>query len=130
MYTSGTTGNPKGVVITHGNFVGQVLNVAAAYTGEDREDVATIFCKPKPHEVARGLIQTCLANGQREFAGCFLRIADGRADSGDVLVREHRIDTVECFAGFRHDVGQAAHQLVELGLFRRDHRVFEALDGR
>ena len=65
VYTSGTTAAPKGALITHGNFVGQVLNVAAAYTGVVREDGNTIIFLPMAHVLARGLQLTCLANGMR-----------------------------------------------------------------
>lgn len=65
VYTSGTTAAPKGALITHGNFVGQVLNVAAAYTGVVREGGNTIIFLPMAHVLARGLQLTCLANGMR-----------------------------------------------------------------
>ena len=65
VYTSGTTAAPKGALITHGNFVGQVLNVAAAYTGVVRESGNTIIFLPMAHVLARGLQLTCLANGMR-----------------------------------------------------------------
>ena len=65
VYTSGTTAAPKGALITHGNFVGQVLNVAAAYTGVVREDGNTIIFLPMAHVLARGLQLICLANGMR-----------------------------------------------------------------
>lgn len=65
VYTSGTTAAPKGALITHGNFVGQVLNVAAAYTEVVREDGNTIIFLPMAHVLARGLQLTCLANGMR-----------------------------------------------------------------
>lgn len=65
VYTSGTTAAPKGALITHGNFVGQVLNVAAAYTEVVRESGNTIIFLPMAHVLARGLQLTCLANGMR-----------------------------------------------------------------
>jgi long-chain acyl-CoA synthetase len=65
VYTSGTTAAPKGALITHGNFVGQVLNVAAAYTEVVRGDGNTIIFLPMAHVLARGLQLICLANGMR-----------------------------------------------------------------
>lgn len=65
VYTSGTTAAPKGALITHGNFVGQVLNVAAAYSAVVREGGNTIIFLPMAHVLARGLQLICLANGMR-----------------------------------------------------------------
>ncbi|MFF1384610.1 AMP-dependent synthetase/ligase [Arthrobacter sp. NPDC058288] len=65
VYTSGTTAAPKGALITHGNFVGQVLNVGAAYTEVVREGGNTIIFLPMAHVLARGLQLICLANGMR-----------------------------------------------------------------
>ncbi|ASN39412.1 long-chain fatty acid--CoA ligase [Arthrobacter sp. 7749] len=65
VYTSGTTAAPKGALITHGNFVGQVLNVAAAYKEVVKESGNTIIFLPMAHVLARGLQLTCLANGMR-----------------------------------------------------------------
>ena len=65
VYTSGSTAAPKGALITHGNFVGQVLNVAAAYTEVVKESGNTVIFLPMAHVLARGLQLTCLANGMR-----------------------------------------------------------------
>lgn len=65
VYTSGTTGTPKGAIITHRNFVGQVLNVAAAYSEVVHEQGRTIIFLPLAHVLARGLQMICLANGMR-----------------------------------------------------------------
>lgn len=65
VYTSGTTAAPKGALITHGNFVRHVLNVAAAYTEVVREGGNTIIFLPMAHVLARGLQLICLANGMR-----------------------------------------------------------------
>ncbi|WP_156507441.1 AMP-dependent synthetase/ligase [Arthrobacter sp. OY3WO11] len=65
VYTSGTTAAPKGALITHGNFMGQVLNVGAAYTGVVREGGNTVIFLPMAHVLARGLQLICLANGMR-----------------------------------------------------------------
>lgn len=65
VYTSGTTGEPKGAILTHRNFVGQVLNIAAAYREVVREDGNTMIFLPLAHVLARGLQLICLASGMR-----------------------------------------------------------------
>lgn len=65
VYTSGTTGEPKGVVLTHRNFLGQVLNIAAAYREIVNEDGNTVIFLPLAHVLARGLQLICLASGMR-----------------------------------------------------------------
>jgi long-chain acyl-CoA synthetase len=65
VYTSGTTAAPKGARITHGNFLYQVRNIAAAYSEVVRADGNTIIFLPLAHVLARGLQLICLANGMR-----------------------------------------------------------------
>ena len=65
VYTSGTTGEPKGAILTHRNFVGQVRNVAAAYREVVRADGNTVIFLPLAHVLARGLQLICLAGGMR-----------------------------------------------------------------
>lgn len=65
VYTSGTTGEPKGVVLTHRNFLGQVLNIAAAYHEIVNENGNTVIFLPLAHVLARGLQLICLASGMR-----------------------------------------------------------------
>lgn len=65
VYTSGTTGAPKGVLITHRNLVGQVLNTAAAYSEVVREDGNTVLFLPLTHVLGRALQLICIANGMR-----------------------------------------------------------------
>lgn len=65
VYTSGTTGEPKGVVLTHRNFLGQVLNIAAAYHEIVNEAGNTVIFLPLAHVLARGLQLICLASGMR-----------------------------------------------------------------
>ncbi|MDE0546210.1 long-chain fatty acid--CoA ligase [Microbacterium sp. C7(2022)] len=65
VYTSGTTGEPKGAVLTHRNFLGQVLNIAAAYGEVVHPGGNTIIFLPLAHVLARGLQLICLASGMR-----------------------------------------------------------------
>ncbi|MGM1018939.1 MAG: AMP-dependent synthetase/ligase [Actinomycetota bacterium] len=65
VYTSGTTGEPKGVVLTHRNFLGQVLGIADAYREIVNDEGNTVIFLPLAHVLARGLQLICLASGMR-----------------------------------------------------------------
>ena len=65
VYTSGTTSRPKGVLITHGNFLGQVMAVADKYRGFANEQANTLLFLPMAHVLARGVFYICLASGVR-----------------------------------------------------------------
>lgn len=65
VYTSGTSGEPKGAVLTHQNFLAQVLNIAAAYREIVHEGGNTVIFLPLAHVLARGLQLICLASGMR-----------------------------------------------------------------
>jgi long-chain acyl-CoA synthetase len=65
VFTSGTSGRPKGAIITHRNFVGQVLAVSAGYQDVVRPDGNTVIFLPLAHVLARGLQLICLAKGMR-----------------------------------------------------------------
>lgn len=55
VYSSGTTGEPKGSRITHANFVGLVTGIAGAYGEVIREDSRTIVFLPLAHVLARSV---------------------------------------------------------------------------
>lgn len=63
VYTSGTDGKPKGVILTHRNLVGQVLNIGADYRELVNESGRTVIFLPLAHVLARGLLLICLAGG-------------------------------------------------------------------
>lgn len=65
VYTSGTTGEPKGALITHRNLAGQVLNTAAAYREVVRETGSTILFLPLTHVLGRALQLICVSEGMR-----------------------------------------------------------------
>ena len=54
MYTSGTTGHPKGAMLTHGNFAANALNLLTTGSGMTAKDV-TVVAAPMFHVGALGL---------------------------------------------------------------------------
>ena len=63
VYTSGTTGNPKGVMLTHANLVFQVEALAGVMQGViDPEDVH-LLCLPLSHILARSMVLTAVRVG-------------------------------------------------------------------
>ncbi|HET9095625.1 MAG TPA: long-chain fatty acid--CoA ligase [Candidatus Baltobacteraceae bacterium] len=91
LYTSGTTGKPKGAVLTHLNMV-MNATVSAFDLFEAREDDVLLCALPLFHSFG----QTCVMNAGFR-AGCTIVLLprfDGKA-ALDLMVREN----VTCFAG-------------------------------
>ena len=65
VYTSGTTGRPKGCMLTHGNFMFMVRQVVAAVPEAFHEGSATLFFLPLAHIFARVVQVGCVAAGVR-----------------------------------------------------------------
>ncbi|MDY6055980.1 AMP-dependent synthetase/ligase [Micrococcus sp.] len=63
VFTSGTTGAPKGRRILHRSFVHQVLNVAAAYRGFVHPGGSTVLFLPLAHMLSRAVQMICLHGG-------------------------------------------------------------------
>ncbi|PKL35756.1 MAG: long-chain fatty acid--CoA ligase [Spirochaetae bacterium HGW-Spirochaetae-1] len=53
MYTSGTTGNPKGVMLTHDNFVSQAENIFSEMAGKITENDLFLSFLPLSHVLER-----------------------------------------------------------------------------
>ncbi|WP_395405079.1 AMP-binding protein [Arthrobacter sp. UC242_113] len=64
VYTSGTTGKPKGCEIMHGNFALVAWNIVAALPELlQREDARTLMLLPLAHVLARAVQVVCLTAG-------------------------------------------------------------------
>ncbi|QKT06881.1 long-chain fatty acid--CoA ligase [Gordonia sp. X0973] len=62
IYTSGTTGRPKGVVLTHANFMAEAAAVSASLGSMMREGKSTLLFLPLAHVFARVIAVTALEN--------------------------------------------------------------------
>ena len=63
VFTSGSTGEPRGVEITHTNLVSQAWNVGAAYSSLIHERASTVIFLPLAHILARGLQVAAVSAG-------------------------------------------------------------------
>ncbi len=63
VYTSGTTGRPKGCEITHGNFVWDALQVQQATASFFRSGTSTLLFLPLAHIFARVIQVACVRVG-------------------------------------------------------------------
>ena len=70
VYTSGTTGPPKGCMLSHGNVLGNIYQVAEAARGMFTPDETSLLFLPLAHTLARMIWLFGLAQGFRTvFAG-------------------------------------------------------------
>lgn len=88
VYTSGTTGPPKGVMLTHGNFLGELLATQKVFDLTPSQE-ALLFL-PLAHIFAR-VIQ--FVQFQRGFVQCYAESIDKLLDN-IAEVRPHFIGTV------------------------------------
>ncbi|WP_216448602.1 AMP-dependent synthetase/ligase [Arcanobacterium phocae] len=65
VYTSGTTGEPRGTQILHRNFIDLILNVQAAWSDVLNDQGRTVIFLPLAHVLARGLQMICMWAGMR-----------------------------------------------------------------
>ncbi len=66
IYTSGTTGNPKGVVLTHANFVDLSNNISVSLAEiVDAPGASTLLFVTLAHVFARFISVMCISNGIR-----------------------------------------------------------------
>lgn len=63
VYTSGTTGLPKGCAITHGNVMSETRNLAAAAPALFQPGNSTLAFLPLAHVLARVVQWCCVTNG-------------------------------------------------------------------
>ena len=63
VYTSGTTGMPKGCVLTHHNFVWEVASLETAIAEIVTPDNRTLMFLPLAHIFARAVQSVCVATG-------------------------------------------------------------------
>jgi len=77
IYTSGTTGEPKGVMLTHRNFVSQITSIRPLYPITDKDEVMSFL--PLSHVFQRILDYIFL------YAGCRITYVEAVEKAGPML---------------------------------------------
>jgi len=138
LYTSGTTGAPKGAVITAANAAANLDGLAAAWRWTERDTVVHALPLFHVHGLVLGLFGSLRAGGCLHWLGRFDPAATARAVAGGdtilfaVPTMYHRLaDAAEASADIARDLG-GARLLISgsAGLPVRDHRRIEAITGR
>lgn len=84
VYTSGTTGRPKGCALTHGNFLAEVDNAVEllhpVFKGKPGEEQATLLFLPLSHVFGRMVAVACVRAGVRLGHAPSLKSEDLLAD--------------------------------------------------
>lgn len=87
VYTSGTTGRPKGAVTTHANIEAQVGTLVQAWGWSDRDRILLVLPLHHVHGIINGLGSALAAGAVCEMPGVFDAAAVwGRFASGEVTV--------------------------------------------
>ncbi|HEU0103388.1 MAG TPA: long-chain-fatty-acid--CoA ligase [Mycobacteriales bacterium] len=90
MYTSGTTGRPKGAVLSHANLQGQALTIVRAWRLFDDDEV-NLVASPLFHIGGLGSVVPLLLIG-----GCIVLLPSGAFSAAQVLdaLEQHRVTSV------------------------------------
>jgi len=120
VYTSGTTGRPKGCMMTHGNFAEIAVNLVPHMREVVAEGSRTLMFLPLAHVLARAVQQCCV------FAGVTVGHTSGAADLlGDL--RDFRPDFLlavpRIFEKIRAGAYAKAEAAGKAGLFLEAERV-------
>ncbi|MBN2651957.1 MAG: AMP-binding protein, partial [Spirochaetales bacterium] len=67
IYTSGTTGNPKGVMLTHGNFIQNIVANTPRLEINEEKHYSTVVMLPSWHVFERTYEYCCLFKGVRLY---------------------------------------------------------------
>lgn len=138
LYTSGTTGSPKGAVLTARNIAANIDGLAAAWQWSDMDSVVHALPLFHVHGLVLGLFGSLRVGGQLRHVPRFepRAITSALADGGTMLfavptMHRRLIEAAEADASLVPGLAKA-RLLVSgsAGLPVREHRRIEALTGR
>jgi malonyl-CoA/methylmalonyl-CoA synthetase len=141
LYTSGTTGPPKGAVLTRANIAANLDSLAEAWAWTSRDTVVHSLPLIHAHGLVLGLFGSLRVGGALHYVPRFSPEGIARA------IRDSRHEHVMCFAvpTMYHRIAEAADESAELcealrlprllvsgsaGLSLREHEHIAALTGR
>ncbi len=88
IYTSGTTGNPKGVMLTHLNFISDVMQIMADFEGQFTDEEVFLSFLPLSHsfERAAGYYLPVAAGAKVAFAVDFSTILENLTEVRPTII--------------------------------------------